>query len=223
MEPIRINKYLRDKAVGSRRETDDLIAQGKVFVNGVKAAPGMLIKEGDKVSLKKGAQKEYVYRAYFKPKGLPTQGEKGGASVVTEWKEHGLYPIGRLDKESEGLLILTNDGRATEKILGGHFEKEYLVETRENLRAGISAIFAKGMETRALGRLRPAQAEITGKKTMLVTLHEGKHHQIRVMFAELGLTITALKRIRIGSVRLSHLKQGASRLLTEKERSSFFS
>jgi 23S rRNA pseudouridine2604 synthase len=223
MEPIRINKYLRDQGVASRREADTLIAEGKVLVNGKRAEAGMLVSDRDEVELAEGSQKERVYRAYFKPRGLPTQGEKRETSVVSEWKKQGLFPIGRLDKDSEGLLILTNDGRITETVLDGdRFEKEYVVQIAEKVREGIPAILAKGMETKALGKLLPAEGEITGEHTIIVTLHEGKHHQIRVMFAELGLTVTALKRIRIGHVRLSNLKPGASRVLTEAEWKPFF-
>lgn len=219
MEPIRINKYLRDKGLCSRREADALIAEGKILVNGKKAVPGMLVSDKDRVELKKGWEKEHVYLAYYKPAGLPTQGEKGEKSVITHFRDQGLYPIGRLDKESEGLLLLTNDGRITESVLGAEnkLEKEYVVEVKEKIREGIPAILKKGMKTEALGTLLPAKGNIVGERTMHITLVEGKRHQIRVMLSELGLTVKRLKRIRIGEVGLKGIRAGHSRALDRKE------
>ncbi len=217
--PIRINKYIRDKGLSSRREADALIESGKVLVNGKPAKMGMLINEGDEVTLKSNAKKEYKYLAYYKPRGLATQSEKGSPSVIGEWRDEGLFPIGRLDKESEGLLILTNDGRATTKILSSEekFEKEYVVKTREKLREGILKIFQKGMETKSLGKLLPAQAEIIDGHTLSVSLREGKRHQIRVMLAELGYTVSGLKRIRIGHIKLGKLRPEETRELSKSE------
>ncbi len=224
MEPLRINKYLRDKGLCSRREADDLIEKGKVFVNGKKALPGMLISDKDTVELKEGWQKKHTYLAYYKPAGLPTQGERGEESVVSLISGGGLYPVGRLDKESEGLLILTNDGRIVKNVLGGEskLEKEYIVEVKEKLREGIPAILEKGMKTESLGVLLPAKAKITGERTLRVILTEGKRHQIRVMLAELRLTVKDLKRVRIGEIRLGRLRSGQSRELDPHERSSLF-
>src|SRR3989344_8587127 len=159
--PIRINKYLRDEGLASRREADQLIDAGQVFVNGRPARMGMLVQEKDTVTLRGKNKKQYKYFAYYKPTGLATQSQEGSESVIAEWREQGLFPIGRLDKESEGLLILTNDGRLTTKILGNEskFEKEYIVKVREKLRKGIPAIFSKGMETEAFGRLLPAKTK----------------------------------------------------------------
>jgi len=217
-EPIRINKYIRDKGLASRREADELIAVGKVLVNGRQATTGMMVKEGDRVELKNsGVKKQYL--AYYKPRGLPTQGFEGEESVIAEWRNKGLFPVGRLDKESEGLLILTNDRLLTAKLIGENsgMEKEYLVRTRENLRGGVEKIFAGGMKTKPLGRLLPAKAEILGRSEIRITLKEGKKHQIRVMLAELGYTVTSLKRLRIGGVLLGKLKPGAVRELKKSE------
>lgn len=219
MYPIRINKYLRDKDLASRREADKLISDGKVFVNGKRAKMGMLVHENDKVVLHQKQEKKYAYIAYYKPRGLATQAPDNDESVIAEWKNKGLFPVGRLDKESEGLLILTNDGRLTTKITGpkSKVEKEYTVNVKENLREGVPAIFKKGMETKTFGKLLPAQARIIDGHTMNVILHEGKRHQIRVMLGELGYIVTGLKRIRVGNISLGNLKPGQTRKLTEKE------
>lgn len=223
--PIRINKYLRDKGLASRREADFLIESGLVLVNGKRAQAGMKVSAGDSVELKRGAQKKLEYLAYYKPRGLATQAPKGEPSVIQEWAVKGLYPVGRLDKESEGLIILTNDGRVTAKLLGreSETEKEYVVKTVQPLREGIPAIFAKGMETKPLGKLLPAQARLMNRNTLRVILKEGKRHQIRVMLAELGYTIYSLKRIRVGAISIGTLKPGQTRALTQREQSTITS
>lgn len=215
--PIRINKYLRDRGFASRREADELIENGKVFINGQKAENGMMVKKGDDVEVK-GNQKQYHYLAYYKPRGLATQNLVGKKSVISEWKEKGLYPVGRLDKESEGLLLLTNDGRFATEVLSENskYEKEYIVTVREPLRPGIVRIFQSGMETKTLGKLLQAKAEIINKNTLQVILNEGKRHQIRVMLDELRYTTINLKRIRIGNIKLGNLKPGQTRELDIK-------
>ena len=122
--PLRINKYLRDKGFASRREADELISVGKVLINGIIAKAGVLVRESDVVVLREPHKKTYIYLAYYKPRGLPTQGLKGDRSVIADWEKKGLFPVGRLDKMSEGLLILTNDGRVTTKILGPDLSAE---------------------------------------------------------------------------------------------------
>ncbi len=217
--PIRINKYLRDKGIASRREADQIIAEGRVFVNGKRAEMGMTVGEQDKVILRGKNKKEYQYLAYYKPRGLATQSQEGSESVIAQWREQGLFPIGRLDKESEGLLILTNDGRLTTKLLSteSKFEKEYIVKVTEKLRKGIPAIFEKGMETEAFGRLLPAKTKIIDSHTLSVILNEGKRHQIRVMLSELGYEVLNLKRIRIGHISLGKLRPEETRRLAPKE------
>lgn len=217
--PIRINKYLRDKGFVSRREADKLISAGKVLVDGKRAEMGMLVHEGDKVILRQKQEKEYIYLAYYKPRGLATQATGNSESVIAEWRERGAFPVGRLDKESEGLLILTNDGRLTTKLTdpNSRIEKEYIVNVQEGLSKGISAIFEKGMQTKTFGKLLPAKARIIGRHTLRVILFEGKRHQIRVMLSELRYTITNIKRVRIGHILIGNLRPGQTRKLTEKE------
>jgi len=213
--PIRINKYLRDKGLASRREADKLVESGLVFVNGKRVDNGVMVNEKDKVSVK-GKTKEYQYLAYYKPRNLPTQDLPGKQSVITEWKDKGLYPIGRLDKSSEGLLLLTNDGRFAREVLSDSkkYEKEYLVTVKEPLRPGIVKIFQAGMETQALGKLLPAKARIINNSKIQIILNEGKRHQIRIMLNELNYTISSLKRVRIGDIKIGNLKPGETRELS---------
>ena len=214
--PIRINKYLRDKGLASRREADKLIEDGNVFINGKKAENGMMVKEGDEVKVIEENKKKYQYLAYYKPRGLATQDLAGKKSVVSEWKDKGLYPIGRLDKESEGLLLLTNDGRFVTEVLSENskYEKEYIVTVKGTLRPGIVRIFQAGMKTKSLGKLLPAKAKIIKSNTLQIILNEGKRHQIRVMLGEFNYTITSLKRIRIGNIKIGNLKPGETRVIS---------
>lgn len=221
--PIRINKYLRDKGLASRREADALVEAGLVFVNGKRVDNGTMVNEKDDVVVKKQfgkAAKEYKYLAYYKPRNLPTQDLPGKKSVITEWKAKGLYPVGRLDKSSEGLLLLTNDGRFAREVLSdsSKFEKEYVIIVKEPLHAGIVRIFQSGMQTQALGKLLPAKAQISGKNRLRVILNEGKRHQIRVMLNELNYTIASLKRVRIGDIKLGDLKEGETRPISVKNK-----
>ena len=214
--PIRINKYLRDIGLASRREADKLVESGLVFVNGKRADNGAMVKEKDNVVVKKAtgaAVKEYKYLAYYKPRNLSTQDLPGKESVITKWRDQGIYPVGRLDKSSEGLLLLTNDGRFAREVLSNSskYEKEYLVTVKEPLRIGVVKIFAGGMETQSLGKLLPARSRIINSTKMQVILNEGKRHQIRVMFNELNYTIASLKRIRIGDIKIGNLKPGDAR------------
>jgi len=217
--PIRINKYLRDKGLASRREADKLVEGGLVFVNGHRVDNGTMVNEKDNVVVKKAKgtlAKEYQYLAYYKPRNLPTQDLPGKQSVITEWKDKGLYPIGRLDKSSEGLLLLTNDGRFAREILSDSkkYEKEYLVTVKEPLRPGIVKIFQGGMETQALGKLLPAKARIINNSKIQIILNEGKRHQIRIMLNELNYTISSLKRVRIGDIKIGSLKPGETHKLS---------
>ncbi len=221
---IRLNKYLRDKGYASRKEADVLIEKGFILVNGKRAEIGMLVGEKDTVTLKENKAKKKTYLAYNKPRGLATQALGDSPSVISEWQKKGLFPVGRLDKESEGLLLLTDDGRITTSILGkdSKTEKEYTVKVREKLRPGLIAIFEKGMDTETFGKLLPAKAKILSDNTISISIHEGKRHQIRIMLSELNYTVNSLKRVRIGKISLGNLKSGSTRPLNENEVASLF-
>jgi len=202
--------------LASRREADKLVESGLVFVNGKRANNGVMINKTDRVIIKTSKiTKEYKYLAYYKPRNLSTQDLPGKDSVINRFKKDGVYPVGRLDKSSEGLLLLTNDGRFARKVLSADtkYEKEYIVSVKEILKPGIVKIFKAGMEMSSLGKLLPARARIINDKKLQIILKEGKHHQIRVMLDQVGYTINSLKRVRIGDIKIGTLKPGDTRRL----------
>ncbi len=133
---MRVNKFLADKGYATRKGADTLILDGKVFVNGAKAVLGMKVSEQDKVEVR-GNKKNIQYFAYYKPRGLLTSSAPEGEMDIKKSKifPAPFFPVGRLDKDSEGLIIVTNDGRITERLLNPlhSHEKEYLVTVDKNL------------------------------------------------------------------------------------------
>jgi len=215
--PIRINKYLRDMNLASRREADKLVEAGLVFINGKRAENGSIVRQDDKITLKENqnAKKDLLYFVYYKPKGLATQDKPKMQSVIAQWRDKKVYPIGRLDKESEGLLLLTNDGRFAREVLSDkdEFAKEYVVTTAEPIRHGIVEIFSQGMDTDTFGQLKPVKSKLLGRNRISMVLNEGKRHQIRVMMSEMNYSVTSLKRVRIGSYKLGNMKPGESKAI----------
>ncbi len=205
----RINKFLAEQGYASRREADQLIRDGHVLVNGQLAQLGQTVQEGDRVEVR-GDDREFVYLAYHKPRGLATEEIKP--------PRPDLYPIGRLDQESEGLLIFTNDGRLTTKLIGpdSHTEKEYVVTTDKKVDGLDLKRLSVGMEIEG-ERTKAAQAIRINDTVFRLILTEGKKHQIRRMCAGLGYQVKVLKRVRIGSVHLGQLAPGAFRPLETSE------
>ncbi len=220
---VRINKYLGDAGVCSRREADKFIEQGKVTIDGVVAEMGSRVFPGQKVTfngkeLKK--QEEQVLIAFYKPVGIVCTTETREPDNVIDYLNYGkrIYPIGRLDKDSEGLLLLTNDGDIVNKILraGNHHEKEYLVTVNKPL----TPEFLKGMAggVPILDTVtRPCTIEQTGKCSFKIILTQGLNRQIRRMCEYFGYRVLALKRVRIMHIQLGHLKPGTYRNLSEGE------
>src|SRR3989338_4881391 len=138
--PMRINKYLAFKKISTRRGADELVKEKKVFINGRLAVHGDKVNEEDKVEVKGAKEKKYVYFAYNKPIGIETGEDLPG-------RETDLFPLGRLDKASHGLMILTNDGRITDQLLNPNYfhEKEYLVKTKEKLRSNFKQKMEAGV------------------------------------------------------------------------------
>jgi 23S rRNA pseudouridine2604 synthase len=226
--PMRINKYLAKQGVSTRRGADELIARGKVLLNGRVAVLGDKVQEGDRVELRsKDKPKKYVYFAYNKPVGVithsPQNGEKDIKSAVEKAKElRDVFPVGRLDKDSSGLLILTDDGRITDRLLSPEYEheKEYRVRTQEPLRES----FKQKMEAGVLiddYLTKPCKIKKTGANTFTITLTEGKKHQIRRMVSALYNTVVELERTRVLNIRLENLPKGAWRPIEGTERETF--
>lgn len=209
--PMRINKYLAHAGVATRRDADALIARGLVKINGRVAVLGDKVEAEDAVEYKGLRTKAYRYYAYHKPVGVVTHSPTRGEASVRENPDlpRGVFPVGRLDKASHGLLILTDDGRVTERLLGPDHEhdKEYRVQVREPLLSGVPARFARGLELEG-ERLKPVKMRLTGDYACVLTLTEGKKHQIRRMFSAVGNVVTDLCRVRILNIRLGALAPG---------------
>jgi 23S rRNA pseudouridine2604 synthase len=222
--PIRINKYLADQKIASRREADVLLEAKKVLVNGKVAVIGQKINAGDKVEVK-GTTKKYTYLAYYKGRGIITHSPATGETdIVTRLKQDysltDIFPVGRLDKDSEGLIILTNDGRMTGPLLDpeAKHEKEYEVTVDKPLTKMFSTLMALGVDIEGY-RTKPAKVVTLPKndKKFLLTLTEGKKHQIRRMCAALGYQVQSLKRVRIMNIQIGNLKPNQYRKLTGTE------
>ncbi len=237
---IRISKYLADKGLCSRREADQYIEKGWVTVNGVRVTLGQRILPTDKVQLARQAsvaQDSRVTIIINKPMGYVSgQAEDGyepAACLVTaenQWDEaefqqdfsfkhlRGLAPAGRLDIDSVGMLVLTQDGRVAKQLIGedSSVEKEYLVRVEGELIANGLALLNHGLELDGVP-LRPAQVSWQNEEQLMFILREGKKRQIRRMCELVGLKVVGLKRVRIGNVTLGHLPTGKWRYLADDE------
>ena len=223
-EPIRINKYLSEIGYCSRREADKLIAAGRVQVNGRKIEMGTKVTPKDRVTVDGVAmnsqRKKPVYLAFNKPVGIvcttDTRVEKNNIIDFINYPSR-IFPIGRLDKPSEGLIFLTNDGDIVNKILRAHnkHEKEYVVQVNKS----ITAEFIKKMQNGIpiLGTVtRKCWVKQTRKQEFRIVLTQGLNRQIRRMCEYLGYRVTNLKRVRIMNVSLD-TEVGHWRHLTAKE------
>ncbi len=222
---VRINKYLSDKKICSRRQADRLIEKGLVLVNGKVAKIGQKINpEKDKVEIKGGAEsikKQYKYILFNKPLGIvshKTAKEQVDAREFLTLPK-GFAPVGRLDKKSTGLMLLTNDGRIVDKLLNPKYdhEKEYIVRVDKYIKNQDIKKLQRGVNIEGYVTM-PAKVKRINDNTIKIILKEGKKHQIRRMLAALGYVTKSLKRVRIMNLRLGSLKEGESRELTEKER-----
>lgn len=223
--PIRINKYLAKHGVATRRGADELVARSKVLINGRVAVLGDKVNKGDKVELKGSAsQNKYLYYAYNKPVGVithsPQIGEKDIKKSVTLPKD--IFPIGRLDKDSSGLIILTNDGRVTDRLLNPEYEhdKEYHVRTADPLRESFKKFMEAGVDIEGY-MTKSCTVRKTGPKSFNITLTEGKKHQIRRMVSAMHNTVVELERTRILNIRLDNLSTGTWRTIDGDELKTF--
>jgi len=233
--PIRLNKYLALKNIATRRGADKLIEERKVFINGKVAVLGSQVKESDKVEVKGQKEVPYLYYAYNKPIGVIThspgedevdikeslkkQNRKENNRVEKKARiPEGVFPVGRLDKASHGLLILTNDGRITDKLLNPKYvhEKEYVVRTSNKLRNNFKDKMEAGVNIEGY-KTKKCKVEIVNENTFRVTLTEGKKHQIRRMCSALFQEVADLKRIRVMNIKLDRLPSNSSRVIKGKE------
>ena len=210
---MRINKYLALQKISTRRGGDELIRQKKVFINGTLATLGSQVGESDTVEVKDQQTKNYLYFAYNKPIDVETLSPK-----------EGLFPLGRLDKNSHGLLILTNDGRITDRLLNPEYEheKEYVVKTGNKLRSNFKQKMEAGVNIEGYVT-KKCKVEIVNDFVFKIILTEGKKHQIRRMCANLFQEIADLKRIRIMNIKLGTLKMGGLREIKGEELKTFLS
>ena len=199
---MRINKYLALKQISTRRGADELIADKKVFINGKLALLGSKVNETDTVEVRGAKAKEYLYFAYNKLIGVET-----GSLYPAKWGAENLFPLGRLDKASHGLLILTNDGRITERLLNPKYfhEKEYVVKTSNKLRSNFKQKMEAGVNIEGY-ITKPCKVKIINDFTFRIVLTEGKKHQIRRMCSALFQEVADLKRERIMNIKLGSLK-----------------
>jgi 23S rRNA pseudouridine2604 synthase len=222
----RINKRIAELKLASRREADALIEAGKVLVNGTPAVIGQKVAESDTIAVN-CASVEKVYLAYYKGRGVITHSPAPHETdITTKIKtDYGLtdvYPVGRLDKDSEGLIILTDDGRVTGPLLSpdANHEKEYEVTVDKPMTDRILRQMETGVNIEGY-RTKPARAKRLGEKRFSLVLTEGKKHQIRRMCAALGYQVQSLKRTKILNISLDKLKPNQYRKVTDAELASF--
>lgn len=225
----RLNKYLSEAGVCSRREADRLIGCGKVTVDGKKAEPGTQVEEGQTVRVGKKvieSRREKIVLAVNKPKGIVcTEDMRTKNNIIRFLK----YPVrvtyaGRLDKDSEGLLIMTNDGDLINRMMRARYvhEKEYKVTVNKEITEDFLEKMSRGVRIRDKEKgldeiTRPCKVVKTGKYTFSVILTQGLNRQIRRMCGALGYKVTRLVRVRIMNIELGALKPGEYRKLGEQE------
>ncbi len=226
---VRINKFIGESGHCSRREADRLIAERRVTLNGKPASAGSRVEPGDEVhidgqllrprSTTPGSRK-HVYIALYKPVGITCTTEQGVRGNIVDFVDHAqrIFPIGRLDKDSEGLILLTSNGDIVNEILRAENakEKEYLVAVNNPITDEFLRGMARGVPLR--GELtKPCRTSKLGKFGFRIVLTQGLNRQIRLMAAHFGYRVKQLVRTRIVNVQLGYLKPGQWRNLTEQE------
>ncbi len=220
---VRINKYIASSGFCSRRQADELVEAGKVTVDGVTAVNGTVVEEGQVVKV---GDKEVIpednkiYIALHKPLGITCTTDRRDPSNIIDYlgMDDRVFPIGRLDKNSSGLILLTNDGDIVNKLLraeNGH-EKEYQVRVDRKIEPGFKDKMEEGIEILGQKTL-PCKVTITGTHTFNIVLKQGLNRQIRRMCDALGYRVTKLRRIRFININLGDMRPGDRRNLTKEE------
>ena len=220
--PMRINKYLASRGYSTRTEADTLIEKGLITINGKEAVLGQKVLEKDTVQVL-GPKKKYRYYAYNKPFGVITHSPQlGEKDVLTASGLLGVFPVGRLDKRSSGLLILTDDARITDRLLSPVYvhEKEYRISTREDLPSYFKKRMEGGVDIEGY-TTKKCSVQLEGDKRFSIILTEGKKHQIRRMCAALGVEISTLERVRVANIKIGSLKSNAYRDIAGTELQTF--
>lgn len=233
MEEIRLNKFLSEAGVCSRREADRMIEEGRITVDGRKAETGMRVRPDQEIKVGKKVismgQEEEVLLAVYKPPGVICTTDRREKSNIVDYVGYPtrIYPIGRLDKDSEGLILMTNIGSLVNKMMraANYHEKEYLVTVHKPVTAGFLEQMSKGVRIRKEERgevlldamTRPCQVEKLGKCSFRIILTQGLNRQIRRMCETLGYRVTHLKRIRVLNIELKGMRPGTWRKVTDKE------
>lgn len=222
---VRLNKYLGESGVCSRREADRLIEAGRVTVNGQTAHMGMKIRQSDKVLVDGrpcAREEEMVLLAVNKPVGVVcTTDRRWGDTTVEDMLHYPkrVFSVGRLDKNSEGLLLMTNNGDILNKIMrgGNYHEKEYLVTIDRPVTKEFLQKMAEGGIPVLDQVTRPCRTEKMGKYTFRIILTQGLNRQIRRMCEYCGCRVKVLRRVRIMNIRLGNLRPGEYRKITDEE------
>lgn len=225
----RLNKFIADSGYCSRREADRLIEEGKVLIDGRIGVLGDRIMPGMRVSVEGHlvtGENDKVYIALNKPKGIVCTADPREPMNVVDYVGHPqrIFPVGRLDKDSEGLLLMTSDGEIVNRILraaGGH-EKEYEVMVDRNVTTEFLQKMAAGVPILDTVTL-PCKIRKTGPRSFNLILIQGLNRQIRRMCEALGYNVVSLKRIRIMNIKLGRLETGHWRNLTDRELGELFS
>lgn len=225
---MRLDRYLCELNIGSRSQVKEFVRKGLVSVNGqvVRSADQKIEEQKDQVAFqgKTLTYQRYVYYMLNKPRGVVSATQDNTACTVAELLapegRKDLFPMGRLDKDTEGLLILTNDGELTHRLLSPkrHVDKTYEVTVAHALSAEDLRRLEQGVDIGEDRLTLPARAEAVSENILHLTIQEGKYHQVKRMLQAVGNQVTALKRIRFGGVDLDDgLKAGEYRPLTSQE------
>jgi len=217
--PMRINKYLAHKGWSTRRGADELILKKKVLINGVVAQLGDKILRDDKVEVLGGTKTvKSDYFAFYK--GPDESANEVESQLSAFIKKTGLFVANQLDKDSEGLVIVTNDGRLTDKLLHGDYEREYIVETTQAYKPTAINKIAEGIYIDK-DKTKPAKVELMDDRVFKITLREENHNQIRRMLSNFDIVAKKIRRSRIANIRAGKMVPGNVYPIQDRELQTF--